>query len=62
VTLTFDKVVRTKNDFVPRIKLLPVLGDVGTSVLETKKRDTIDFKNLHNILGHCIKFKGRLTG
>jgi hypothetical protein len=36
VTLTFDKVVRTKNDFVPGIKLLQVLGDVGTSVLETR--------------------------
>jgi hypothetical protein len=33
VTLTFDKVVRTKNGFVPGIKLLQVLGDVGTSVL-----------------------------
>jgi hypothetical protein len=45
VTLTFDKVVRTKNGFVPGIKLLQVLGDVGTSVLETKKRDTIDVNN-----------------
>jgi hypothetical protein len=37
VTLTFDKVVRTKNGFVPGIKLLQVLGDVGTSVLDSKK-------------------------
>jgi hypothetical protein len=37
VTLTFDKVVRTKNGFIPGIKLLPVLGDVGTSV--SKKRN-----------------------
>jgi hypothetical protein len=36
VTLTFDKVVRTKNGFVPGIKLFSVLGDIGTSVLETK--------------------------
>jgi hypothetical protein len=28
VTLTFDKVVRTKNGFVPGIQLLPVLEDV----------------------------------
>jgi hypothetical protein len=52
MTLTFDKVVRTKNGFVPGIKLLQVLGDVGTSVLETKKRDTIDSNNLRKILGH----------
>jgi hypothetical protein len=62
VTLTFDKVVRTKNDFVPGIKLLQVLGDVGTSVLETKKRDTIDVNNLHKILGHCGEVNARLTG
>jgi hypothetical protein len=62
VTLTFDKVVRTKNGFVPGIKLLQVLGDVGTSVLETKKRDTIDVNNLDKILGHCGEVNARLTG
>jgi hypothetical protein len=61
VTLTFDKVVRTKNDFVPGIKLFQVLGDVGTSVLETKKRDRIDVNNLHKILGHYGEFNARLT-
>jgi hypothetical protein len=62
VTLTFDKVVRTKNCFVPGIKILPVLGDVGNSILETKKRDTIDVNNLHKILGHCGEVNARLTG
>jgi hypothetical protein len=62
VTLTFDKVVRTKNGFTSEIKLFPVLGDVGTSVLETKKRETIDVKNLHKILGHCGEVNTRLTG
>jgi hypothetical protein len=62
VTLTFDKVVRTKNGFVPGIKLLQVLGDIGTSVLENKKRDTIDVNNLHKILGHCGEVNARLTG
>jgi hypothetical protein len=61
VTLTFDKVVRTKNGFVPGIKLLQVLADVGTSVLETKKRNTIDLNNLHKILGHCGEVNARLT-
>jgi hypothetical protein len=62
VTLTFDKVVRTKNGFVPGIKLLQVLSDVGTSVLETKKHDTIDVNNLHKVLGHCGEVNARLTG
>jgi hypothetical protein len=62
VTLTFDKDVRTKNGFVPGIKLLPVLRDVGTSVLETKKRETIDVNNLHKILGHGGELNARLTG
>jgi hypothetical protein len=61
VTLTFDKVVR-KNGFVPGIKLLQVLGDVRTSVLETKKRNTIDVNNLHKVLGHCGEVNNRLTG
>jgi hypothetical protein len=62
VTLTFDKVVRTKNGFVPGIKLLQVLGDVGTSVLETKKCETIDVNNLHKTLAHCGEVNTRLTG
>jgi hypothetical protein len=62
VTLTFDKVVRKKNGFVPGIKLLQILDDVGTSVLETKKRNTIDVNNLHKVLGHCVEVNARLTG
>jgi hypothetical protein len=53
VTLTFDKVVRTKNRFVPGIKWITVLGDVGTSVMETKKLDMIDFNHLHKIPRCC---------
>jgi hypothetical protein len=62
VTLSFDKVVRTKNGFVPGIKLLQVLSDVGTSVFKTEKRDTIDVNNLHKILGHYGEVDSRLTG
>ena len=54
--------MRTKNGFVPGIKLLQVLGDVGTSVLETKKRNTIYVNNLHKVLGHCGEVNARLTG
>jgi hypothetical protein len=42
--------------------LLPVFGDIGTSVMKTKKHDTIDFINLHEILGHCDGVSARLTG
>jgi hypothetical protein len=62
VTLTLEKVVRTKDGFVPGIKLLQVLDDVGTSALETKKRNTIDVNNLHKVLGHCDEVNARLTG
>jgi hypothetical protein len=62
VTFTFDKVVRTKNGFVPGIKLFPVWGDVGTLVLETKKHEIIDVNNFHKILGHCGEVNARLTG
>jgi hypothetical protein len=62
VNLILDKVVRTKNGFVPGINLLPVLYDVGTSVMETKKLDTIDVNNLHKILGHCGEVNSRLNG
>jgi hypothetical protein len=41
---------------------LQVLGDVGTSVLETKKRNTIDVNKLHKVLGHCGEVNARLTG
>jgi hypothetical protein len=61
VTLTFDKGVRTKNGSVPVIKLFPVLGDVGNSVLDTKTRETIDVNNLNKILGHCNEVNARLT-
>jgi hypothetical protein len=62
VILTFDKVVRTKNGFVPGIRLLQVLDDIGTSDLESKKRDTIDVNNLHKTLDHCSEVNSRFTG
>jgi hypothetical protein len=37
VTLTFDKVVKMKNGFVPGIRLTPVLSDLGTKVVESRK-------------------------
>jgi hypothetical protein len=39
-----------------------VLGDDEISIMETKKRDTIDFKNIHKIPGHCGKVNVSLTG
>jgi hypothetical protein len=40
--------------------LLPVLDDVGTSVLETKKHDLINVNNLHKIHGHWGEVNSRL--
>jgi hypothetical protein len=62
VSLTFEKVVRANNLFSPMIKFLPVLDDFGTSVMEIKKRDTIDVNNLHKTLGHCGEVNASLTG
>jgi hypothetical protein len=61
VDLTSNKVVRTKNKFVPRIKLLPVLFDIRTSVMEIKKLDTIDINNSHKMLSHCGEISVRFT-
>jgi hypothetical protein len=42
--------------------LLQVLGDIWTSIMETKKLDTVDVNNLHKILGHCGEVHTRPTG
>jgi hypothetical protein len=62
MALTFDKVVRTKNGFVPCIKLLPVLGNTGISVIETKKHHSIDFNNLYKIPGPSSEVSARFIG
>jgi hypothetical protein len=41
---------------------LQIIGDFGTSVLETKKCDTIDVNNFHKVLGHYGEINARLTG
>jgi hypothetical protein len=62
VTLAFDKVVKTKIGFVPGIRLTPVLSDLGTAVVESRKRESIDVNNLHKTLGYCGEDSTRLTG
>jgi hypothetical protein len=61
-TLTFHKVLRTKNGLIPGIKLFPVLSDIRTTVLETKKHETIDVNNLHKNFGRSGEVNSRLTG
>ena len=39
MTLIFDKVARTKNGYVPGIRLTPVLGDFGTAAIDSRKFD-----------------------
>jgi hypothetical protein len=55
VTFTFDTVVKTKNWFVPGIRLMPVLSDIWTTVVESGKREYIDVNNLHKIIEHYGK-------
>jgi len=47
---------------VPGIRLTPVLGNVGTAVVEPRKYVSFDVNNLHKILGHCGEISARLTG
>ena len=47
--LYFDRVLKTKNGFVSNIKLIPMLGKIVTTALEsTKVKNNID--NLYKII------------
>ena len=50
VTLTFDNIVRTKDGSVPAIRLTPVLNEVGLTVRDSEKKESIDVNNLYKIL------------
>jgi hypothetical protein len=61
----FDRCLKSKNEFVPGIKMKPVLADMSTTVVDPKKekpKNSINVNNLHKILGHCGKASARLTG
>ena len=62
VSLIFDNIVKTKDGWVPAMRLMPVLNDVGLATVESGKSDTIDVNNLHRILDHCGRICARLTG
>jgi hypothetical protein len=63
-TLSFDRMLKTKNGFVLGIKLLPILGNnVATTAVEAEKvKPKININNLHKILGHCGEMATRMTG
>ena len=62
-TLYFDRILKTKNGFVSGIKLLPILVDMLTTVVDSRKmKNKMDINNLHTILGHCGDATARMTG
>jgi hypothetical protein len=52
--------LKSKNGFVPAIKMKAVLPDIGATVVNAK--NPININNLHKILGHCGEASARLTG
>jgi Zinc knuckle len=63
-TLYFDRMLKTKNEFVLGIKLLPILGNnIATTAVEARKvKPKININNLHKMLGHFGEVTTRMTG
>jgi gag-polypeptide of LTR copia-type/Zinc knuckle len=60
--ILFDRCLKSKNGFVPAIKLKTVLPDIGVTVVNTKKgkpKNSINVNSLHKILGHCGEASAR---
>jgi hypothetical protein len=58
VVILFDRCLKSKSGFVPGIKMRPVLADVGTTVVDSKKersKNTIDVNHLHKIWVTVVK-------
>jgi hypothetical protein len=56
--------LKSKNGFVPGIKMKAVLADIGATVVDPKKekrKNSINVNNLHKILGHCGETSARFT-
>jgi hypothetical protein len=65
VTFLFGMFVTTKNVFVPIIKIILLLNDIGAAVVESRKgniNNKIEINNLHKILGQSGKASPILTG
>jgi hypothetical protein len=63
--ILFDRCLKSKNGFVPAIKMKAVLDDIDSTDVNTKKgksNSSINVNNLHKILGHCGEASARLTG
>jgi hypothetical protein len=65
IVILFDRCLKSKNGFVPGIKMKAVLPDIGATVVNPTKgkpKNSINVNNLHKILGHCGAASARLTG
>jgi hypothetical protein len=63
--ILFDRCLKSKNGFVPAIKMKAVLADIGATVVNSKKgksTNSVYVNNLHKILGHCDQASARFTG
>jgi hypothetical protein len=62
VILKFDTLIKTKDGYVPGIKLTPIVSGIVASAMRLEKGESMDIKNLHKILRHCGRASGRLSG
>jgi hypothetical protein len=58
--ILFDRCLKSKNGFIPGIKMKAVLPGISATVVDPK--NSINVNNLHKILGHCGEASARLTG
>ena len=55
-TLMFNGKLKTKNDFISEINMVPVINQVPDTTMESKKGSklcSIVINKLHKTLGHC---------
>jgi hypothetical protein len=51
-----ERCLKSKNGFVPAIKMKAILADIGATVVNTTKgklRNSINVNNMHKILCYC---------
>jgi hypothetical protein len=61
VIIKLDTLIKTNDGCVPRIKLTPILNNIGALAMRLEKSESFAINNLHKILGHCGEASARLT-